>query len=985
MELADFSARESFIEETDRNFLVIAPAGVGKTTAIVNRLTQLLTSPDASNFAESIVVITYTNKAANEFQTRTLKKLKAINPTDYISLMKSVFFGTIDSFLQKRLQEFGNIIGIDPTNTRILQESTPEEEQLWHDFCLDVDSNSREILPNDLQQKLFQLVPWEGLWKAARTWTPIAVSRGEFPPFPELQLQKIFCYDTEKDKDKRNKGNLKILESWKKDFDAGYFIPIPEFSFSASKKEKFKELDNLLRREFINPVSNWIELIGGFFCNELARRYQEFRKKNGFMTFNDVRHYVYLLTEYPSILKLWRERNYRIILDEAQDTHPLNFDIFLKITPQEKSSNDNRSPRQGHFCMVGDAQQSIYSENAEDFKQFLNTCDDIITRQVVTPLIFNVTMRCPHEVIQHVNKIFAKALNGENGQAKFTPMKAKPDALEGKVHSLLLEVSEEKDYATALAKWFSQQTPATLGARHWSDIAILSRTQKDLILLKKAFSKLNIPVNFSSRDTTFGHSLLFSYLCGIFRIIENPTDSVEIISLLRELFGISDVDLFLFAQNNENFNGTPSSFQILIPTEEISTPIGQALKKLYLLRQQAIKASPSEVLKLIDRELKFCQRIFSIDPNPAEAEAIWRNLLVFAKKNEAEGIGLFDFARLCLEKFSQKNTSQNSIQDAIRLDTLHGSKGLEWPVVILPFLEKEIKKPSQNYPFLFQKQKQPCLISSKESPTKVIQKDGDDNRHRIQRLFYVGMTRAKQELFLVFSKKSPEESSVVNFLELDSEEFTKFTPKSEISPQIEKKNISTTAFSNENIDEEEISGVLEHLRHQNLKTTTPSHLEENQEEIDENNVLYGNWFHETLHFFPWKNAEKWTIYLDQALLNCPEPERGKRELQLFRDSEIPQELSKAEWKTFSEYEFFENSNNRTYNGIIDILCINRNSSHALIIDWKTEQISENDIDYTKNKYRAQLASYQRFCENYFHLTTQTKIYFSALGKLVNLD
>lgn len=985
MELADISARQKFITETNRNFLVIAPAGVGKTTAIVERLTHLLISPDAASFAESIVVVTYTTKAANEFQTRTIQKLKAIHRTDCIPLMKSVFFGTIDSFLQKRLQEFGSIIGIEPS-TRILQEFTPEEEQLWHDFCLDFDSNSHEILPNDLQQKLFQLVSWKGLWEAARTWNPIDISHGNFPPFPELQLQKILDF----------KGNESIkniqadVERWKKDFDAGYFTPISKFSISDNKKsEKRVEFDTLFRNNFINPISEWIELTGGIFSNELAKRYQEFRRKNGFMTFDDVRHYVNLLTEYPSILKLWRERNYRIILDEAQDTQPLNFDIFLKITPQEQDSDDNRSPRQGHFCMVGDAQQSIYLSNAEEFKQFLNICDNIVTRHVVTPLVFNVTMRCPREVIRHVNTIFPKALNGENGQAKFTPMEAKPSAKEGGVHSLILKTSGEKDsdVAAALAEWFSNQTPSTLGVQHWSDIAILAKTNSNLSLLKKAFSILNIPANFYSREATFGDSLLFSYLCGIFRIIKNPTDSAEIISLLRELFGISDVDLFLFTKTNTNSNLTPSPFQILVPNEEISTPVSQALKKLYFLRQQITKTSPSEALKLIDHDLQFCQRVFAIDPDKSKAETIWKNLLVFASKSEVEGIGLLDFARLCLEKFTQKNTQKKSFQDAIQLCTLHSSKGLEWPVVILPFLEKEIKSPAQSYPILLKSQNKPLLISSKESPTKIAKGNNEDEYHMIQRLFYVGMTRAKQELLLVFLATKPEKSkfNVTDLLGLDSENFSEFTPQSEKSQQTKKEKFSKVTFSNTTIDEGEASKILEYLRHQNSKFLAPSHLEQIQENPDSDKVLYGNWFHETLRFFPWKNSSQWRDYLDHALLNCPEPERGKRELQLFRDSEILQELNTTTWETFSEYEFFENSNNHTSNGIIDILCINRHSSRAVIIDWKTEQITENEIDYMKNKHRAQLTNYQHFCENYFHLPTKAKIYFSALGKLVNLE
>ena len=128
--LSDESARARFADELDRNFSVVASAGSGKTTAITQRVLSIARSVNAAEILPRLVVVTFTNRAADEMQQRARqiileKKLGAEVQTAF----DRAFFGTIHSFCMKLLTDYGHYLGL-PAPLELLSD----DNDLWQEF-----------------------------------------------------------------------------------------------------------------------------------------------------------------------------------------------------------------------------------------------------------------------------------------------------------------------------------------------------------------------------------------------------------------------------------------------------------------------------------------------------------------------------------------------------------------------------------------------------------------------------------------------------------------------------------------------------------------------------------------------------------------------------------------------------------------------------------------------------------------------------------
>src|ERR1700752_2184325 len=136
----DQAARDRFHSELDRNFCVVAGAGSGKTTAIVERICRLAIRD--RNALRRLVVVTYTKSAAIEFKSRSRQKLlrtaSETDALDYLRALEQSYFGTIHGFCFNLIREF---------RIRLLRPQQPpgtnqdEQDGVWETFVTD----SREL------------------------------------------------------------------------------------------------------------------------------------------------------------------------------------------------------------------------------------------------------------------------------------------------------------------------------------------------------------------------------------------------------------------------------------------------------------------------------------------------------------------------------------------------------------------------------------------------------------------------------------------------------------------------------------------------------------------------------------------------------------------------------------------------------------------------------------------------------------------------
>ena len=129
--IADEAARQRFARELDHNFSVIASAGSGKTRAITDRIVEIASrSQRALEWLPQLVVVTYTNRAADEMQQRTRQRiLEAGLPLETVEAFGRAFFGTIHAFCMKLLATHGHRIGLP---ARL--ETITDDDDLWNEF-----------------------------------------------------------------------------------------------------------------------------------------------------------------------------------------------------------------------------------------------------------------------------------------------------------------------------------------------------------------------------------------------------------------------------------------------------------------------------------------------------------------------------------------------------------------------------------------------------------------------------------------------------------------------------------------------------------------------------------------------------------------------------------------------------------------------------------------------------------------------------------
>ena len=191
----------------------------------------------------------------------------------------------------------------------------------------------------------------------------------------------------------------------------------------------------------------WIDQCALCVAAEVQRDYREFRLERGMLTYDDQVELALELMRHPEAARQIRENNFRVLIDEAQDTDPRQFALLLEISRPAKASGDwleargdhppspgygEAGPRPGHFCMVGDFQQSIYRDRA-DLSCYRQIHQTLVETGAAEALEFSVTFRLDTKQLEFVNDTFRDILNNLDNQVKFVELSPRPEILPGQV------------------------------------------------------------------------------------------------------------------------------------------------------------------------------------------------------------------------------------------------------------------------------------------------------------------------------------------------------------------------------------------------------------------------------------------------------------------------------------------------------------------------------------------------------------------------
>ena len=1011
---SDESARARFATELSRNFSVVASAGSGKTTAITQRVLSLARSTRAMNTLPRLVVVTFANRAADEMQQRARQILLEENlGADVQTAFNRAFFGTIHSFCMKLLTDFGHYLGL-PAPLELLSD----DDDLWAEFRQSQTRIGYSLGEAD-RAALLRLVQARDLMELARRAGSTVLCVPELPPCPTLDFAEVYA-QADKGNDNISKSQAELRE-WEKRYAGNWeYLRWPP-CFTADHA-KFTQL----WRQNFSPLRKWVSNAATCVAAEVQRAYRDFRLERGLVTYGDQIALAKELLQHPQAAARIREENFVVILDEAQDTEPAQFSVLLESTRPAGAKGDwmetrTDPPQPGHFCMVGDFQQSIYRERA-DLHYYRAVHDALVKDAGGEALTFSVTFRLDEEQLKFVNETFRELLNDTAGQVRFVELHPRPEILPGKVirvpllaKDLLPEGKKLKDYQKArreadyLAQWIKDVGLEKLSADSWREVAILCPRKAWLQTMAAALRRIDLPVSIQSERDVKGDSPAYAWLTALLTIMTDPRNAYEIVGVLREIFGVSDHDLAVFSEG-KNF---------LFRIDEVSAAVGKIsshLRTLAQIRARAEGLALFDAVTLIVAETQLRDRLLVLPAT--EFGDLARELdTLLAQAAEAEAVGMIlpELAEQLRNDFTAARAVRFSADDnAIQLITSHKAKGSEWQAVIVPFLARELRAPSGSYPHFVKSPDGGHLILAlgKEDKSKDL-KDAIERAQaqELERLLYVATTRAQRTLVLA----------------LDQEIFSNAEGKLPRTAQLRRLIRNADSYSGEF---DETSRTIESVEHSQtvgarsgksgvtiqpltaaqLKSGqrraaefvhkfVPSALEEDidlemraRSRLDNPATLYGRWWHRFFENLDWKGGvESAQKLFDEQLPISPDPKAATKDWNatratLFSHASIAGFLNRGETQFHRELPFSWQINDRTVlEGFIDSLMIDRDAGRCLLVDWKTNRIKRGGEEELRRHYQPQVAAYWKAVREITKLEVQAGIFTTATGEFVTYE
>ncbi|OQX51039.1 MAG: hypothetical protein B5M53_11440 [Candidatus Cloacimonas sp. 4484_209] len=545
--------------------------------------------------------------------------------------------------------------------------------------------------------------------------------------------------------------------------------------------EQIKELcgECAIALGYKNDIDN-LRLIPTFtdFIFEVIRRLQKRKSELGVLGIGDLKTVTFeLLTEHRERFNILYNMDAKVnhyLIDEFQDTDPIQWKIFQELTRDWFSGETAKQELniRPTLFIVGDEKQSIYGFRNADVS-IINSIKDVDDSFTVTlPLVKN--FRSKKEIVESVNSMFREKMKRINGISSSVDYKRmEPNDTEGggivKLIKITLKKGKKEEQIPPLAEKVTNLIK-TVKERHksWDDIALLFRDSMDFHFFEKTFEKNNIPY-ISSGGKSFFLNREIREIIKIIYFLDNPYDDINFTALfLSPLFNHSIGDLInlLMYEPADSVSGeTKSLFEIMKVYQSEKYADFHQLTEKWLKNRD--KVSITHLIQ--DAIIDINGYGILVDRIGGQKYMNIRKLLdIIERISEDTTNFCFFFARLervisAKEKNADIDTSNIDLEadkkGTIRLMTIHKAKGLEFPVVIIPEVNR-IRGVRRNKGIYVDRDRLMILPLTKyrKLETELWQKYWENEKKKreeeLKRLLYVALTRAKEELYLFLN---PEE------------------------------------------------------------------------------------------------------------------------------------------------------------------------------------------------------------------------------------
>lgn len=721
-ELIDAAARQAAIEDHSQSIFIDAGAGTGKTETIVKRIVnRLLTDRDVHMM--NVAAITFTDKAGAELRNRFRKVFGETQGTfdNAAAVLIAEYIHQVDSAAIGTIHSFCKRILTDYSIAAKLPVG----------FTV----SSEDAGPSLKRERIKRVTE--------RAWEALSIEEEAALRENEISIRKMRDLVDELD---------------------GKFARLASIAIDSSE----------ITADWEIAAYRFVEKAIDFLKKE-----QIDRRNKGSIEFDDLLMFTRDLLRNETELRMLVASTYKLlVVDEFQDTDPIQWDIIQMIVSPEKIEE----PKPGSLVLVGDPKQSIYRFRNADIHTFIKV-KNLFTGSgsfgAVRELKSN--FRTVNPIIDFVNKVFVdeiaeienplhmgieySGLDVVHSPAISNPgppvvIIKNPSPLTGLVDYEFKQVARE--ILRAVKEGYAITKRAEGGDRvydenrraRFGDVCILIPVRTHIGKLARALDALNIPYRSADPGILFDLPLIVGLVNTLKVVALTDDDLALMVALKSPIFGLTDNQLHDYI----TMQGATWSTEGGAIGE---SKVAEALNAIYDIRKVSGLVRPSQALRMILEKQGIFESLVADRNGAFEASAL-RMLITHSYNWENQGnAGLLDYVDALEVLMDEKSRISLPLpaelnSDAVQIMTIHAAKGLEFPITVVAGMASQKKNVPET--LLISRAGKIQFNLGKNSQEKAIESTGYselakgemklEQKQEENRLTYVAMTRAQDHLIV---------------------------------------------------------------------------------------------------------------------------------------------------------------------------------------------------------------------------------------------
>lgn len=1031
--------QEEAIYTSGKNIIVSAGAGSGKTAVLSERVLHKI---EEGTHVNELLILTFTRAAADEMKDRIRKKISGKEELKKeLTLLNSSYITTFDSFALSVVKKYHYLLNITDNinitdesivkiqNKKILDEIFERSyknirfQELIKKYCIKIDKVLKENILSialkidgfidpfgfidNVYNNFFNENNVDNLLK---TYESII---NDLKKTIELEIENMSLYFDSDYIEKVNDAVYNILNADIDELHLYSTVKLPTVPRGSSEEAKAskdslkKACDKLLsygNYGTINDIKNDIystkdtvltilEII-----KEFLLEIEKYKKENDIYTFNDISKLsIKILKENENIREELKGSFKEIMIDEYQDTNDVQ-ETFIGMI-----SNNN-------VYMVGDIKQSIYrfrGSNPEIFKEkYSNYSKDIGGYKI--DLIKNFRSRS--EVLDNINKIFCLIMDYNLGSAEYSVSHQmvygntaydteKVDGFNYNFRVLeYLNKQKESGFSDieveifTIAKDIKNKLDNNFQVFDKEDGKLRNATYNDFVIIldrskyfddfKKIFEYFDIPLTIlkdGKLNSTTDILLIKNLVDFIIKIKEDVYDidfKYDFISIARSfLYEYSDEYIFDIVTNNKIKETT-----IYNDLSTLSDKLNSYTSSLLFNDILDVTNFYNKLNKVGDYE---------------EVNVRLKTINSLSSSLSSLGLSIMDFRDYLTDIIENdediKYATYTKEGNSVKILTIHKSKGLEYPICYFADLDHEFNTSELKDKFIVDKKYGLIVPSNLEEIDNSLLKEMykyDFNREEVSekiRLFYVALTRAREQMIIVLPDKETrtleknndgviEEIRRLSFNKLSSFIYgiKNYLYSYFEQIDIEKLGLTKNYLYPKKIVQETLNNIKDNINVEEInienEVVEEKHFSKETNKIitkEENDLMkFGTKVHEIFELLDFRNID----------LSLVDNKFIRNKVEKFLSNDLLKNISKA--NIYKEYEFIYNKDNNEYHGIIDLML--EYDNHIDIIDYKLKGITDEN-------YIKQLNGYKEYIEKISNKEVSTYLYSILDEKVLQIN